>query len=69
MARHCQKRDVVGAWFLIQSPKRGCTFIKASFNKHMKRMLEYVAKMTDEQFDEQRNSVLTQYSEKDLNLD
>ena len=32
-------------------------------------MLETVAKMTDEQFDEQRNSVLTQYSEKDLNLD
>lgn len=32
-------------------------------------MLDTVAKMTDTEFDEQRNAVLTRYSEKDLNLD
>jgi secreted Zn-dependent insulinase-like peptidase len=31
-------------------------------------MLEAVSKLSDKEFDEQRNSVLTQYSEKDLNL-
>lgn len=68
-SRHCQKRDVVGAWFLVQSPQKGCSYIKASFNRHMSKMLDTVAKMTDAEFDEQRNAVLTHYSEKDLNLD
>lgn len=67
-SRHCIKRDVIGAWFLVQSPNKGCSHIKASFNSHMKNMLKKVEKMTEAQFDEQRNSVLTQYSEKDLNL-
>lgn len=67
-SRHCIKRDVIGAWFLVQSPNKGCSHIKASFNSHMKNMLKQVEKMTEAQFDEQRNSVLTQYSEKDLNL-
>lgn len=43
--------------------------MKASFNRHMSKMLDTVAKMTDAEFDEQRNAVLTRYSEKDLNLD
>jgi len=67
-SRHCSKRDVIGAWFLVQSPTKGCSHIKASLNKHLKNMLEAVSKLSDKEFDEQRNSVLTQYSEKDLNL-
>lgn len=67
-SRHCERRDVIGAWFLVQSPNKGCSHIKASFNKHMTNMLDTVAKMSEKAFDEQRNAVLTQYSEKDINL-
>ena len=67
-SRHNVKRDVVGAWFLVQSPNKGCSHIKASFNSHMKKMLKKVEDMTEKEFDEQRNAVLTQYSEKDVNL-
>jgi len=67
-SRHCSKRDVIGAWFLVQSPTKGCSHIKASLNKHLKNMLEAVSKLSDKEFDEIRNSVLTINSEKDLNL-
>jgi len=41
-SRHCEKRDVVGAWFLVQSAVKGCSHLKASLNRHLKKMLTHV---------------------------
>jgi len=41
------------------SQSKGCSYIKASLNKHIKKMLEHVKNMTANEFDEQRNAVYT----------
>lgn len=50
--RHTSTRDVIGAWYLIQSPNKGCSYIKASLNRHISEMLKKVEKLSEEEFNE-----------------
>ena len=61
-------RSVLGAYFMIMSQTKGCSHIKASLNRHINKMEERVRAMTHKEFDEQRNSVLTQYQAKDKSI-
>jgi len=61
-------RDVIGSWFLIQSPKMGCAHIKNSLNKHLATMRQKVIDLTDEDFKTQQEAVYTQIAEKDKSI-
>ena len=68
MCKHFSTRGIIGAYFLIQSASKSCSFIKASLNRHILKILEKVRKMSEKEFNEHRNSVVTHYSEKNKNL-
>lgn len=61
-------RDIIGCWFLIQSPGSNCEHIRSSLDKHLARMRVKVATISDEDFAVNVNSVMTDISEKDKNL-
>ena len=61
-------RDILSAWFLIQSPGKNCEHIRKRLDIHLDKMRKKVRDMTDEQFQTCVGSVMTDISEKDKNL-
>lgn len=61
-------REILGAWFLIQSPTKGCSHIKKSLDAHLATQRQKVAEMSDEDFKTHQESVYTTISEKDKSL-
>lgn len=57
----------MGFWILVQSDKQGCSYLRNSVDKCLEKNRENLKTMTDEEFDKQRNSVLTNLEEKDKN--
>jgi insulysin len=49
-ARNCTYRDVMGAQFIIQSPKQSCEYIVNSLNTFLEKTREKVREITDEEF-------------------
>lgn len=43
-------RDVIGAWFLIQSPGKGCSHIANSLNEHLVNMGKKAQEISEEDF-------------------
>lgn len=43
-------RDIISAWFLIQSPTKNCEHIRTRFDIHMIKMRASMAALTDEEF-------------------
>jgi insulysin len=66
-SRHSQVRDVLGMWFLIQSPNKGCSHIRNSLDKHLQEMSEKVEKISNEDFETQVEALMTLLAEKDKN--
>lgn len=67
-SRPRSSRDIISAWFLIQSPTKNCEHIRSRLDIHMAKMKVKMAEMTDEQFKTCVGSVNTDISEKDKNL-
>ena len=61
-------RDIISAWFLIQSPDKNCMHIRTRLDVHMAKMRTKVSEMTDETFATTVGAVMTNISEKDKNL-
>ena len=61
-------RDVLGAWFLVQSPEKDCLHLRDRVQIHLKRMQKKVQNLTEEEFQTQIGAVLTSLQEKDKNL-
>ena len=61
-------RDVISAWFLIQSPKKDCLHIRTRLDIHLAKMRTKMAALTDEEFTTVVSAVNTSISEKDKNL-
>jgi insulysin len=68
VARKTDYRDVMGAQFLIQSPKESSEYIVNSLNNFLNSIKEKVATLTEEEFKVQVEAVLTKVAEKDYNL-
>jgi len=69
-SRESATRNVLGNRFLIQSPKHACEYLVHKINDFL---VEVHAKLqsgglTDEEFETQKKSVLTNLKEKDVNL-
>ena len=60
--------DIIGCWFLIQSPTKDCLHIRKRLDIFLARMRVKVRNMTDEEFAKNVNSVKTKISVKDKNL-
>jgi len=56
---------VLGGWFLIQSPGKGCSHIANSLNEHIINMGKKAAEISEEDFQTQVNAVRIQVTEKD----
>ena len=67
-SRSVNTRDVIGAQFLVQSPKRSCEYITNSINQFLLDMREKVHNLSDEDFEVQKQAVKVKLAEKDLNL-
>ena len=67
-SRAVNTRDVLGAQFMVQSPKRSCEYIVNSINDFLITMRELVKNLSDEEFEIQKEAVLIKLSEKDINL-
>ena len=61
-------RDVIGTKFVVQSTVKGCSGIKSSLDSHLAAMLKKVDELSEDDFEELRDSVLTIFEEKDKNL-
>ena len=68
LSRKVEFRDVMGAQFIIQSPKESSEYIVNSLNNFMNTMRERVQKMTNEEFSVQVEAVAVKLGEKDYNL-
>ena len=61
-------RDILSAWFLIQSPQKDCMYIRTRLDLHLQRMRKKVHQLSDEDFTTVVGAVMTSISEKDKNL-
>jgi len=61
-------RDILSAWFLIQSPGKNCEHIRSRLDIHLAKMRKNMANMTDEKFETVKSAVNTTISEKDKNI-
>lgn len=61
-------RDIISAWFLIQSPGKGCEHIRTRLDVHMAKMRVKARNMTDDEFKTVVGALMTTISEKDKNL-
>lgn len=61
-------RDVIGAQFMVQSPKRSCEFIVNSINEFLVGMREKVHALSDDEFEVQKQAVYVKLAEKNINL-
>jgi insulysin len=61
-------RDVIGLKFIIQSTVKDCLGIKESLDNQLAKMSKNLADLSDDDFDEIKDSVLTLFEEKDVNL-
>jgi len=61
-------RDIISAWFLIQSPGKNCQHMRTRFDVHMTKMRASMAALTDEEFATVKGAVNIVLSEKDKNL-
>ena len=68
VARHITTRGVVGCQFLVQSPKRSCEYLIDAVNCFLVRVQKQVAKITEEDFEVQKQAVHTKLAVKDLSL-
>ena len=68
LSRKCEYRDVIGAQFLIQSPKESSEYIVNSLNNFLNTMKERVAQLNEEEFKTQVEAVAVKVGEKDYNL-
>lgn len=68
MSRPCNTRDVLGAQFMVQSPKRSCEYIVECVNDFLVGMKEKVMNLSEEDFEVQKQAVLVKLAEKDINL-
>lgn len=66
--RQSSVRDVLGVWFLVQSPSKCCEHITGSFNKHIDDMQQKVKELTDDDFKQTVSAVLTNLQEKDKSI-
>ena len=68
MSRPVNTRDVLGAQFMVQSPKRSCEYIVECVNDFLVGIKEKVLELSDEDFEVQKQAVLVKLAEKDINL-
>lgn len=68
LSRKCEYRDVMGAQFIIQSPKESSEYIVNSLNNFLNTMREKVQVLTEEDFKVQVEAVSIKAAEKDYNL-
>lgn len=61
-------RDIMSAWFLIQSPTKNCMHIRTRLDVHLAKMRKQMASLSDEDFATNVSAVNTTISEKDKNL-
>jgi insulysin len=67
-SRAVNTRDVIGAQFMVQSPKRSCEYIVSCINEFLVKMKDEVSLLSDEDFEVQKQAVLIKLAEKDINL-
>mmetsp|Transcript_12503 Transcript_12503/g.21034 ORF Transcript_12503/g.21034 Transcript_12503/m.21034 type:complete len:366 (+) Transcript_12503:1830-2927(+) len=67
-SRQVNQRHVLGCQFLVQSPKKSCEYLVEAINNFLVAIREKVKAISDEEFEVQRQAVLTTISEKDYNL-
>lgn len=67
-SRAVNTRDVLGAQFMVQSPKRSCEYIVNSINEFLVEMREKVKAQSDEEFEIQKQAVHVKLAVKDINL-
>jgi insulysin len=68
LSRECEYRDVMGAQFIIQSPKESTEYIVNSLNNFLNIMKEKVLGLTEEEFKTQVEAVSIKVAEKDYNI-
>lgn len=67
-SRPRSQRDIISAWFLIQSPTKNCLHMRTRLDVHMGKMRAKMAALSDEDFATNIGAVNTSISEKDKNL-
>lgn len=67
-SRAVNMRDVIGAQFMVQSPKRSCEYIVNSINEFLVSMRQRVDTLSDEEFEVQKQAVHVKLAEKNISL-
>ena len=67
-SRHHSEREVLNCQFLVQSPKKSCEYLVQQINEFLVATREAVKKLSDEDFEVQKQAVMTKLAEKDFNL-
>jgi len=67
-SRSVETRGVLGAQFLVQSSGKSCEYIMEAVNKFLLAIRDKIKTISDEDFEVQKQAVLTLISEKDINL-
>jgi len=61
-------RDVMGIYFMVQSPGKCCEHITESVNKHLDSMKQEAEELEDEDFEQTVSAVQTNLQEKDKSI-
>ena len=67
-SRPRDQRNVLGAWFLVQSPGKDCLHLRNRVQVHLNKMRTKVQNLTEDEFKTQVGAVLTNLKEKDKNM-
>jgi len=59
---------ITGNRFVVQSPQKSCEYLIGAINKFLLEIREKFKNMTDDQFNTNRKSIITQVAEKDITL-
>ena len=61
-------RDILSAWFLVQSPTKNAEHCRSRLDVHLAKMREQMRNLSDEEFKTTVGAIHTEISEKDKNL-
>ena len=67
-SRPRSERDIISAWFLIQSPTKNCMHMRTRLDVHLAKMRTAFASLSDEDFSTNIGAVRTELAEKDKSL-
>jgi secreted Zn-dependent insulinase-like peptidase len=67
-SRSVNHRDIIGCQFLVQSSHKACEYLVNSINNFIVDTREKIKAITDDEFEVQKQAVITKLAEKDINL-